>query len=218
MRSLASFALQICWALPVRFSVSAQRFDYLETGSYDLFAPTDLGDQLVESDFPPPDPLASNDFSPFTDPLTYSDVSTPLSPGSDFLADSSSLGCSSSDFTQDPLIGKRLEDEKPQLCLPQRSNPDKYPGFDPEDDPLLKVNVFEPEDEEFCPRHLYSPSFLICDSGYFIDRGRNPLTAVWHLNRCERSMNFRYSFSFCLPLCWKYPPPLFFGRRTPRWR
>lgn len=219
MRSLSFSVLLLCKALLDYSSVTAEEFDDLETGSDDIFATNDFGDPLTQSESLPTDPLAYNDISLFTDPLAYNDISTPLLPGSGLLADSASLGCSSSDTTQDQFIGKRLDpgtEEKPRLCLPQRSNPGKYPNFDPENDPLIQIMGQDPEDEEFCPSQLYSRTFLVCDSGYFVDRKWNSLTGLYHLNRCQRSKISAHASSLsrslgpclllgCLPPCRKNP-------------
>lgn len=192
MRSLSFFILLFCKALGQDSYVTAEGFGDSETKDYEMFAPDDFIDRLAQSEFLPSDPLAQNDISLFTGPISSIDTSAAsLSSGSDLLADSASLGCSSSEPTQDQIISKRLNpepEEKAQSCLPQRSNPGKYPGFDPENDPLIPLKLVEPEDEEFCPRQLYFLSYLVCDSGYFVDRKVDELTGLFNLDRCQRSM------------------------------
>ena len=190
MRSVSFFILLLCKTLLDNSYVAAEGFDDPDTGNYDMFMTDDFGDQLAQSDFLPSDPLAQSDVSLFINPFSSNDISTSFLSSSDLIADLPTDDCSSSDSTQDQFFGKRLDtgsDAKTQMCLPQRDNPGKYPGFDPENDPLIPVKIKEPEDEEFCPRQLYFPSYLVCDSGYFVDRKINLLTGLWNLNRCQRS-------------------------------
>lgn len=195
MDSLSLVILLICKTLLDDSYVTAEGFGDPEMGDYNVFVTENFADQLAQAELSSPDPLAQNDNSLLTDPLSFNDVSTYLLSGSDLLPDTASLGCSSFDTTQDQIIGKRLDqesDEDPQLCRPQRSNPGKYPGFDPDNDPLVPLALNDPEDEELCPRQLYSfsPSYLVCDSGYFIDRRENQLTGLFNLDRCQRSTIF----------------------------
>lgn len=151
-------------------SITAQLFDDIETDNYDLFGPSDFVDQPI-------------------DPLANSDISSSLLSESDFLADTPSLGCSSFD-TQNQFIGKRLDagsEKGPQMCLPERTNQANYPGFNPKSDIVEQIVVYGPEDEEFCPLKDGLPTFLICDSGKKADRGWNPFTKTWQLNRCDHS-------------------------------
>lgn len=207
MRSLSCFILSLCKTLLNNLHATAEGFTHPETGDYDLFATNiDFNDPLAQSEFLPSDPLAQNDISLFADPLSFNDGSTSLLSSSDLFANPPTDDCTS-DITQDQFVGKRLDTasaERPQLCLPQRSNPGKYPGFDPQNDPLIPINIKDPEDEEFCPRQLYFPSYLVCDSGYFVDRKLNRVTGLYNLNRCQRSTVLAYPsslFLFALGFC-----------------
>lgn len=190
MRSISFFILSLCKTLLDNSYVAAEGFDDSDTGDYDMFATDDSGDQLVQSEFLSFDPLAQNDISPFVNTFSSNDIPMSLLPSPDLVADLPTDDCTSSDTAQDQFFSKRLDigfEAKSQMCLPQRDNPGKYPGFDPENDPLIPVTIKEPEDEEFCPRQLYFPSYLVCDSGYFVDRKVNLLTGLFNLNRCQRS-------------------------------
>lgn len=201
MRFSFFFPSPVCLILLYRSAVTAELFDDLYTEDYDLFSPVDFGDPLAQFEPPLTDPLAYN-IAPPTDALAYPEISPPSFSDSNLFADFTNLDCAASDMTQDPLIGKRIDsgsEDRPQMCHPQRSNPGRYPGFDPQNDPLVREMGYGPDDEEFCPRQAFFPSFLVCDSGYFVDRGPNVLTGLFKLNRCVRSMILIAS-SFC-PLC-----------------
>lgn len=199
MRFCYFFPLLFCLVLLHRSSVAAELFDDLYMENYDLFSPADFDNPLAQFEPPLTDPLAYNT-APLNDALPNHDIFPQSFSDSDFFADSASLDCSTSDITQDLFIGKRLDsgsEDRPQMCRPQRSNPGKFPGFDPQNDPLIREPEYGPDDEEFCPRESYMPSFLVCDSGYFIDRGPSVLSGLFQLNRCDRSMSFTAS-SFVL--------------------
>ena len=190
MRSLPFIIILLCKAWLGDSDVTVEGFGGPETGDYEMFATDDFVDQLPQFEFLPSDPLTQDDISRFSDPRSFNDISTSLISSADLFADFASFGCSSSDTTQDHFIGKRLDfspEGKPQLCLPQRSNPGKYPGFDPDNDPLVPLTIQDPDDEEFCPRQGYLSSYLVCDSGYFIDRKFNYMTGLYNLDRCRRS-------------------------------
>lgn len=190
MYPLSFFILSVCKTLLNNSFVTAQGFDDLEMGDYDMFTTDDSGDLETPSELFPSDSLVQNDLSTFINPSSLNEISTSSLSSSDLAADPPTEGCTSTDFTQDQFLGKRLDagaEGKAQMCLPQRDNPGKYPGFDPENDPLIQVKIKEPEDEEFCPRQLYFSSYLVCDSGYFADRKLNLLTGLFNLNRCQRS-------------------------------
>lgn len=190
MHSLSFFILSACKTLLHNSYVAADGTDDLEWRDYDMFTTDDFSDPSTQSEFFPSDPLAQDDISLFTDPLSSNVISTSLLSSSDLVADLPPDGCTSSDSTQDQFFSKRLDnsaEDRTQMCLPRRNNPGKYPGFDPENDPLMQLKIKSPEDEEFCPRQLYFSSHLVCDSGYYVDRHQNPLTGFFNLDRCHRS-------------------------------
>ena len=185
MRLRSSCLLLCCYILPFCFSATDQLFDDLETEDYDTFTFDDSMDQLTQSLFPPTDM-----------PPLYSETSLPLFSDSDLLADNGAPDCSSFDNDHDQFIGKRFdlddEEEETRICPSssfgiKRTNPGKFPGFNPEADPLVRVDKTTPEDEEFCPRIYGLPSFLICDSGSILDRQLDIYTGKYDLNNCRQS-------------------------------
>ena len=204
MHPLSFFILSVCKTLLNNSLVTAEGFDDVEMGDYDMFATDDFSDLETQSAFFPSDPLVQNDLSMSINPSFFNEMSSSSLSSSDLAEDPPTGGCTSSDFTQDQVLDKRLDigaEVNAQMCLPQRNNPGKYPGFDPENDPLIQIKIKDPEDEEFCPRQLYFSSYLICDSGYFADRKRNLLTGLFDLNRCQRSTMPSISSSLPLSHC-----------------
>lgn len=183
MHFRSSLLLLYCSILPVCFSAVDQLFDDSQMENYDIFAPDDFGDQSTQSLFPS------------TDLLSYSDPSVPLFSDTNLLADNGASDCSSFDSNLNQFIGKRLdvqEEGTSQICPSsiygiKRTNPGKYQGFNPDADPLVRVDQTSPEDEEFCP-HIYGlPSYLICDSGNILDRLIDIFSGKFDLNNCRQS-------------------------------
>lgn len=204
MHPLSFFILSVCKTLLNNSYAVADGFDDLEMGGYDMFTTDEFGDLENQSDFLPSDPLAQNDISLFINPLSSNETPTSLLSSSDLVTEPPTEGCASSDSTQDQNFDKRLDtgaEANTQMCLPQRDNRGKYPGFDPENDPLIQVKIQDPEDEEFCPRQLYFGSYLVCDSGYFVDRNLNLLTGLYNLNRCQRSTILAVILFSSLAIC-----------------
>lgn len=184
MRFRSSFLLLYCSILPFCLSSMGQLFDDSETEDYNLFAPDDFSDQSAQSLFP------------FTDLLSYNDPSMSPFLGTDLLADTGAPECTSfDDSNQNLFISKR--DETPRSCPSsstygvKRTNPGKYPGFNPDADPLVQVGKTNAEDEEFCPNIGGLPSsFLICDSGSILDRELDIFSGQFDLNNCRQSKTF----------------------------
>jgi hypothetical protein len=182
MRILASASLWLHFILLDHYSVKAQLLDGLENGSYDLFALDGFEDQATLSQLPPVD--ISESYSP-----VFSDM--------DLTSDFPIVDCSS-ESSQHELINKRLapdSEDPPQSCPPrseiQPSSHDDSPSLESFPDPLVKVQRFDADDEEFCASRSGLPTFFICDSGQMSERERNQLTWKYQLNNCQRS---RYPF------------------------
>lgn len=181
MRILASICLLLHFILLDHYYVTAQLFDDLENENYDLFAPDGLGDQATLSQLSPVDALSNGEsYLPL-----FSDV--------DLASDFSIFDCSSESNQYQP-INKRLDpdsEKTPQLCRPRSetkpSNDGDSTDLESFPDPLVKVQRYEPDDEEFCASRSGFPTFLVCDSGRLSDRGRNQLSWKYHLNNCQRS-------------------------------
>lgn len=204
MRLCFSFLLLCCSILPLQVSASDQLFDDSETEDYDIFTLDDSMDQLTQSPIPLTDMLPP-----------YSEPSLPIFSDFDLLADNGAPDCSSFDSDHDQFIGKRFDlndgEETSRECPSstfgiKRTNPGKFPGFNPNADPLVRVDKTTPEDEEFCP-HIYGlPSFLVCDSGNILDRQLDISTGKFDLNNCRQSTIFTGRLLFLSSGA--FPPPL----------
>lgn len=207
MRFRSSFLLLYCSVLPICFSATGQLFDNSDMEGYDIFAPDTFEDQSTQSTFSS------------TDLLSFSDPSMPIFSDTNLLADTGAPECSSFDSNQNLFIGKRLDSEEEgssSVCPSssygiKRTNPGKFPGFNPDADPLVQVEKAGPEDEEFCPNISLLPSFLICDSGNILDRTVDIFSGQYNLNNCRQSTIFTAcspffpSLNTSFPCCSRFP-------------
>ena len=197
MRFHSSFLLLYSSILPICFSAMDQLFDDSDTEEdYGIFAPDTFEDQSTPATF------SSADL------LSFSDPSMPMFSDANLLADNGAPECSSFDSNQNLFISKRLDSEEEggssRVCPSssygiKRTNPGKYPGFNPDADPLIQVEKAGPEDEEFCPNIDLFPSFLICDSGSILDRTVDIFSGQYNLNNCRQSTIFAACPPFLSP-------------------